>query len=362
MIKYYWTNSKGEFEDWDAFLMSSKIGYSNQLGYWQKAYETYGLKVNLLLARDDLGVIQGGLITSMVKVFFFKALACSMGPITREQDVELCVRLISEAKEEAKRKKVAIFQIGLPILEKYDDFLADYSLPQSLLKDEVFNNSKHGSKLKGIHFSTGIRASDLRLESDFDEDEFLERFKPNTRRDIRKSSRNNLEIFFAKSPDEIKNAYQIILENSIIFGYSIRSWEDIRDTLNEMVNNGTCLIPCCKKEDKTLGALIIFESGQRLTYIFGGTLRTKPDLLVGHFLHFEMMKYSINKGYEFYDLSLGGSSGVVKFKEGMGGKPYKFVAVRYWVFNKSLFAAYNFFLPILQRNKVLISNVLKFIK
>jgi lipid II:glycine glycyltransferase (peptidoglycan interpeptide bridge formation enzyme) len=362
MVKCYWTDSKDDFYDWDNFLISSKTGYPNQLSHWQKAYEKYGLKINLLLARDEQGRVQGGLVTSMLNILFFKALACSMGPITRYQNTNLAIRLISEFKKEAKRKKVTICQIGLPILEADNPFLTAYTLPKNVLNDKIFNSSKIGSKLQGIHFSQGIRASDLRVENDFDETDFIKRFKPNTRRDIRKSSRNNLELFFAKSPEEIRNAYGIILQNSLTFGYGVRPWEDIDDTLNKLVSDGSCLIPCCKQDDKLLGALIVFETGQRLSYILGGTLRTKPDLLVGQFLHYEMMKYSIKKGYKFYDLSIGGSRGVKKFKEGLGGKPYKFVLPRYWVFNKLLFALYNFLFPKLKKNKLLISKVLKLLK
>lgn len=162
--------------------------------------------------------------------------------------------------------------------------------------------------------------------------------------------------------NEIKEAYEIIIQNSINQNYTVRSWEDISEALIKLVKEKNCLIPYCKHENQIIGALIIFETGKRPSYLFGGTIRTKPNLKVGQFMHFEMMKYSINNNYEFYDLLVGGVSGVIKFKESMGGVAYKFIEPRYWVMNTLLFKLYEKFLPKLQKNKVLISKILKLVK
>ena len=119
-------------------------------------------------------------------------------------------------------------------------------------------------------------------------------------------------------------------------GYSVRSWNDIKPMLIKMVKAKVCLIPYCLHHNSIKGALIVFEIGKRLTYISGGTLREEIDLKIGHFLHNEMIIYCIDKGYAFYDISVGGSVGVTRFKEGFGAKHLEFIGSRHWIFLSEL--------------------------
>jgi len=42
--------------------------------------------------------------------------------------------------------------------------------------------------------------------------------------------------------------------------------------------------------------------------------------MVGHFLQDQVIQIGIRKGYDFYDIFMGGSTGVVRFKERFGGE------------------------------------------
>jgi lipid II:glycine glycyltransferase (peptidoglycan interpeptide bridge formation enzyme) len=48
----------------------------------------------------------------------------------------------------------------------------------------------------------------------------------------------------------------------------------------------------------------------------GGTLRTEPDLKVGHFTHWQAMKRARELNLLGYDFTSGGSAGVMRFKQG----------------------------------------------
>ncbi len=70
----------------------------------------------------------------------------------------------------------------------------------------------------------------------------------------------------------------------------------------------------------------------------------------------------IQEGYDFYDKSMGGSEGVVKFKEGFGGKVVTLTKARYWVHKPLQFLAFQKLLPCVQKNKALIGKLLGKIK
>jgi lipid II:glycine glycyltransferase (peptidoglycan interpeptide bridge formation enzyme) len=130
----------------------------------------------------------------------------------------------------------------------------------------------------------------------------------------------------------------------------------------EMVSKGQYFLACCKNEGDLKGVLIIFEVGQKLHYIIGGTLREEVDLKVGHFLHDQVIQIGIEKGYDFYDISMGGSDGVVRFKEGFGGEIIEITEPRYWVLKPLQFAAFQKLLPWVQKNKSKIANLLSKLK
>jgi len=167
------------------------------------------------------------------------------------------------------------------------------------------------------------------------------------------------ELVFAESAEEIQKAYDLIELNAENQGYAVRSWDDFGATLISLVDSGHCMIPCCQNEGSLKGALIIFDAGQKLYYIMGATLREKKDLLVGHFLQDQVIQLAISKGYDFYDISMGGSPGVVRFKEGFGGEVLPLPEAQYWVLKPAQFFAYQKLLPWVQKNKTLVSKIVK---
>src|SRR5690606_9302908 len=144
--------------------------------------------------------------------------------------------------------------------------------------------------------------------------------------------------YFPVSDSEIFEAYKLIELNAENQGYTVRSWKDFGPTLKSLIEKNQCFIACCKNEEELKGALIIFEVGQKLHYIMGATLREKKDLMVGHFLQDQVIRLAVQKGYDFYDISMGGSEGVVRFKEGFGGEIIEITAPIYWVLKPIHFA------------------------
>ena len=362
MYKYYWTTSEEDFRMWDNFLSSTKRGHYLQLSDWLSAYCKYGFKVDLLLVKDHYGDIVGGAGIVISKFLFLKFCSCSCGPIIKEGQEEIFKDLTNEIKKRFSSYRPICSSIHFPILKDENNDISPFCLNIELDED-LINNSQEGSVIKAVISNNGFRVVKFTYDQEVSPEELvLKDCNLNAKRNIKKALKNDLTLYFARNENEISEAYALIELNAKYKGYPLRAWDDFKDSLINMVESQRCLIAICKHNDELKGALIVFDTGKRFTYISGGILREETDLKVGHFLQYQMLKLSIEKGYDFYDISIGGSPDVIRFKEGFGGKHVEFIPGRYWVHNRFWFWLYIALLPMLKKHKVFISKVLKMLK
>ncbi len=360
-VKYKWTSDSQDWESWNSFLKENPRGIYLQTKEWLESYRAYGFSPFLLTARDSEGNILGGIGAVLAKVGPFKVLIAPYGPIITCGLETLASPLIESFKNFARSKGAFLAQVSFPA-ESAEENLHFAHLLSSSLSDRTLGNSKKGFVFKFVIGISAFRAVDLYAGQSEAYEKVRNNYKSATRRDINKSGRIGNELFFAKSETEIKAAYDLILINAENHGYAVRSWQEFGSTLITMVKEDLCFIPCCKNEGELKGALVIFEVGKKLHYIMGGTIREKRDLMVGHFLQDQVIQIGIQKGREFYDISMGGSEGVVRFKEGFGGEIIALVDPRYWVLKPLQFMAFQNLLPWVQKNKKLISQILSMLK
>ena len=360
MSNFFWTNSDEDYKGWDRFLSATKRGHYLQISHWLKSHRVYGFKVDLLLIKDDNSQIIGGAGLIISKFGFFKFCIVNCGPIIKEGHEELFNPIVKEILSRCRLYKPISISINFPILEKKNNNLSPFCLDIKL-DDQIFKRSKKGSVINAVSSIDGFREVPIYYGDDIDSEIFLfNNFTKSTRRDVRYSLKNNLNLEFAKSNEELEEAYMLLEQNAKNQNYSIRPWKDFKKTLVNMVKDKTCIVPTCRYKGVLKAALIVLNVGKRFTYLAGGSIREKPDLQVSRFLQFQILRLSIEKGYSFYDISVGGSKGVTKFKEGFGSKHRRFIGYRYWVERKTLFWIYIKFLPFLKRNKVFISKILKY--
>lgn len=353
-IKIEISTLDADWSDWDKFLSSTSRGIYLQLSDWLKSYRAYGFKEYLILARNSNGEIIGGQGIVLASAGPLKILVAPYGPIIKHGLEEILSEIIQKFKDFAIESGAFLSQISIPIS-------GDQSFPTHFLSTEttIQNGDGNGLIFKYVTGISAIRAVELYPEKENPYEDVRANYKSATRRDVNKSGRMGNELVFAETEKEIKDAYSLIELNAQNQGYAVRSWDDFGPTLNALIKKGFCFIACCKNEGELKGALIIFEVGKKLHYIMGATIREKRDLMVGHFLQDQVIQLAIKKGYDFYDISMGGSDGVVRFKEGFGGKVIPFVEPQYWVHKKLQFIAYQKLLPWVQKNKTLVSGILK---
>ncbi len=360
-VSYKWTTHSQDWESWNRFLIDNPRGIYLQTKEWLESYRAYGFSPFLLIASDSQGNILGGIGAVLASAGPFRVLVAPYSPILTSGMENLAIPLIESFVKFARSKGVFLAQVSFPA-ESTEENLHSAHLLSSRLSDQTLGHLKKGLLFKFVIGISAFRAVNLFAGQPEAYDKVRSNYKSATRRDVNKSGRIGNELFFAKSETEIKAAYDLILINAENQGYAVRSWQEFGPTLIAMVTKELCFIPCCKNGGELKGALIIFEVGKKLHYIMGGTLREKKDLMVGHFLQDQVIQIGIQKGYEFYDISMGGSEGVVRFKEGFGGEVISLVEPRYWVLKPLQFMAFQKLLPWVQKNKRLISKILSKLK
>jgi len=163
--------------------------------------------------------------------------------------------------------------------------------------------------------------------------------------------------------DEIEKAYHLFKENSITSSYSIREWKEIKETLVQLNQKGYLKMLAAFKEDELKGAILLVKGGNYYTYILGGSKKEVPDLRTGDFLQWEAIKLSIQEGLDGYNISLGGSKGVVEFKNSFNTEQiYYHKGQYYWVLKPIYFKLYLIFEKKLKLNKKTISKILSIFK
>ncbi|WP_158531217.1 lipid II:glycine glycyltransferase FemX [Algoriphagus chordae] len=357
MTKLYWTQAQEDWRLWDEFLQENPRGIYLQTQAWLESYRAYGFSPELLLAKDSDGIILGGLGLVLAGMGPLKILVAPYGPIINEGHDNLAEEIIAEFKTKAKAKGAFMAQLSLPAAYSKDQAESQHLLSYKLT-EALFSKVKKGLIFKYVAGIIGFRAVHLFPGEADAYEKVRANYKAATRRDVNKSGRMGNELYLPSSEAEIKEAYELIELNAVNQGYSVRTWNDFGPTLISLINKKQCFIACCKNEESLKGALIIFDVGKKLHYIMGATLREKKDLMVGHYLQDQVIQMAVQKGYDFYDISIGGSEGVVRFKEGFGGELIKITEPRYWVLKPLQFAIFQKLLPWAKKNKSKVAKLL----
>lgn len=348
MSVLFFTKEKKWLALWDNFLKTNPRGHNCQYSAWLQSYESYGFDYQVLLVVDNDNIIGGcGLI--IPKLAFFKFVIVPAGPIVDASYEHVLENILTKIHDYALSISACYLQITLP---KLTQNLNSYHTISVLDEASFYNTGLNGTKFKYVIAVDGFRFVDLLDKNP------QKNYSTNTKRNIKKALESEMQFNFATNLDEIKEAYQCILQNALIMGYSVRSYDDFKTTLTTLIDRQQAVFAVCKLNHKIIGSLFLIDCGQRFTYISGGTDRQFNDLKIGHFLHQKMISLSIERNYEVYDISVGGSSGVLRFKESFGGQHLPFIGTKYWVLKPIVFKIFLFFEQYLKPYKASIAGIL----
>jgi lipid II:glycine glycyltransferase (peptidoglycan interpeptide bridge formation enzyme) len=325
------------------------------LSAWNQSFQSYGFDYEIGLLLDEKKIV-GGFAAVIAKAAFFKFYIVPFGPIISDAYTAEWNSLIAQIPERAKEKGCCYAHVSLPLSNK----LNPHVYPEKVTLP-ILATAKEGHRFKYVYSAYGINWKSVQgFET---EEDFINSFRASVRRYIRSAQRKELELRFLEDEKEVKNAYNLCLENADNHGYALRSWSDFKGTLLQMTQQKQAYFMGAFFEGNIKGAALIVKAGNHYTYILGGTKKEKPDFLAGHFLHFEAMRLAYREKLSGYNISLGGSKGVIGLKSSYADEQVYFENGKYhWVLRPTYFKLYLFFEKYLKKYKKPIAKLLALLK
>lgn len=286
--------TNAQWEQWDLFLKNridaSFLGYSTWL-------ETYHILPFLVKKEGFVAVMNGQIIGGItgVKFGFFKA-SIFISPAGF---------VFMESVSDLQKKEL--------IENAVKSFFSNYlkvQLSSIFELSSLHENLKEGKKIKYLYLNPGQNI--INLKSSINEQ--LLYFKSKLRRDINASLRKGLEIKVITQKEELPIVYELFKHNALSAGYSVRNYRYLKKPWEKGLKDKKFIFFLALKDGIPKGALWLIDCGKKLHYVMGGSKKEKPDLLIGYFLQYHAITLSIDLGYSSYNISLGGSEGVKKFK------------------------------------------------
>ena len=360
MIKWLWTKDKEWFDKWDVFNSTVERGHYLQYSDWLYSYKVYGFEVELLVGLENDEICIGyGIIKAKFSIFKFYVINC--GPIVKEGFESYIDESIRIFLEKARKERACYCHINIPVAKE------DYSwfcLPKETLNsDSIYFTGKtlgKGFPFKYVASINGFSWVDLPQIS---EEERLSQFNTGRRKAIRVSLRSGLTVVEAKTPDEIRQAYNACeLNANDKGGYILRPWKEFQKYLLPLHEKGYAEFFMAFKDNDCKGALFVIKLNNRYHSNFGGFKREKPDLQAGSFLHWYVIRKAMKQNMPVYDNSVGGSKSVREFKDSFSPVISNFIDGRYWILSPFKYSIYNAFIPWISKNKKRVSWILKFFR
>lgn len=353
MSKIHWITTKDPswLSQWDELQINHESGMFTQTSTWLSSYQAYGFDFELLLGLDEKEQILCGFGNLIVKAGPFKIYNCPWGPWTLDTELyELaCEAFFSRAKE-----------IGAFACQINPSFFDSSAPLLNVLSSKGFQTGNLLNKIYSpVHFNilSLPEAKGVELES-----QLLKSFSENAKRNVKSGLKNGIEMKPVETAAEVRLAYSCFEQNAQREGYKIRDWQDLEYSLTTSVLNGNALIFLAKHEESIVGAIWVAKGGRMLSYIMGGVERTEKDLKVGHLLQWTCILKAAELGYSKYNISVGGSDGVVRFKSSFYPQEMNSVGPKYFVISPLKHSIFKSGYSFLEKNKKLAVKILKLIR
>lgn len=350
-MEFLFTKDNDWLQKWDDFLITENRASHLLYSDWLQSYKSYGFDFEVCIGVENEKIV-GGFGAVIAKSLFFKFYIIPHGPIVTSGFENQLDTIINKIKIRAKEKGCCFAQYSLPISNETE--IKD----KTFLPETINLIGKKGNLFKYVYSNYGINWVGFTTTNS--SEELLIQMTSQVRRNINLSYKNNAEIIFATTEEECKLAYKSIEDNALEGNYAVRSFEDFKETILSLVTKRKAHLLYVKVDNEIKGAGFAVNCGNCLTYISGGTKKERPDLKLGYLIHWEFIKKSYELGFKGYNISMGGSKGVVEFKAKFNTKAIHFVDPhRYIILKPLIFKIYLILNSIFVKNKKTISVLLK---
>lgn len=297
-------------EEYESFVRSQKTGHLFQSYYWRLVKNNW--KWDAVILREDNGEIRAtiGILTRKVPVLPYTIMYAPRGPVFKEGDYEALPLLAEGIKALAKKNKAYVLKTDPDISCEDERFI-------STMNSIGFKQLPEAEAFEQIQAQHVIRV-DLRNKT---EEEILNSFKSKTRYNIRLAMRHGVEV--KRCPiEKIDEFYELMKTTGERDGFIIRPKEYLQRICESLGEHAALLI--AYHEGTPLAGGIIGSYGPVSLYLYGASSNEKRNVMAPYLFQWEAIRFSIERGADFYDLrgvpknaeSDENVGGLYKFKSG----------------------------------------------
>lgn len=348
---WIFTKENKWFQKWDEIQKSSDEGMFTQTSSWLMSYEAYGFDYELLIQINSSEEIECGFGCLIVKAGPLKAYVCPWGPFLK--CTQHAKKAVDQFIKRAKELNCFLAQLNP----------ASFNITPEWSTVLLENRFTQGNFFKKIYTPVHFNIISLPTTNEENwEGGILKTFSENARRNIKTALKHPVELKKVSSISDLELAYRCFQSNALREGYSIRNWEDIKPSLWDGVQKENSLLYLVEYDKKVAGAIWCAFGGNMVSYVMGGVDKTEKDLKLGHLLQWTCIKEAVNRNFQNYNISVGGSQGVVRFKNSFYPVSIDFNGPYYIVLKPVPYFMVKALYPLLEKNKSLASQILKFLK
>lgn len=352
-MTYIFTKETTWLKKWDYFVLNNPKAGHLLYSDWLRSYESYGFDFEVSLVVED-GEIVGGCGVIIPKFLVFKFYIIPHGPIYAEGYFQLFQEHLSRIKQRAMSVGVCYLQLSMPVSSNQS--VVNYTYSKEIIHT-INSVLIPGKQFPYVYTTYGLNW--INITGFENAESFLSHLTPKVRRNIRMPYNKGAEVSFVSDAATIKAGYDVIIANAKQLQYSVRSYNEFKNTILELVAKKRAYFLVCKVAGEIKAAGFFVLSSEYITNIMGGVLREKPDIKLGYMLQWEMIKKSFELGHQGYNISMGGSPGVQDFKSKFGAETIAFEDAHYHLVLKPLaFKLFKYFDKHVKPHKAKVSKLL----
>ena len=336
-----------EKQEYENFVMNNERCHFAQSLIWAELKD--GWKKEPVILRGNDGKIKGTVLLLIKKMPIIKStlVVSQRGPVCDIKDESTFEELMKKVEETAKKNKAFMFKMDPDIPNDDMEF-------KRLAKKCGF---KILEKVKDINRVVQPRIVFRLILKGKTEDEICnEIFPSKTRYNIRYSTKKGVTTREG-SKDDIDEFYNIMKETSERDNFPIRTKEFFSELYDKLGKEHLRML-FAEYEGKPIACTLHFVFGNKMWYMYGGSLNEQRNLKPTYLLQSDSIKWAISKGIEVYDFrgvnatnKENGHKGLYDFKKSFGPELIEFTEI-YKIYNPIIYFVFEKLFPLYRNLRV----------
>lgn len=336
-----------EKKEYEEFVLNHERGHFAQSLVWAELKK--GWEKEIVTVRDKNGKIKGSILLLIRKMPFIKStlVTSQRGPVCDIEDEETFKELMDKVEETAKKHRAFMFKMD-------PDIPNDDLKFKEMAKKNGFKILEKVTDISRVVQPRIVFRLDLKNKT---EDEVCNKIFPSkTRYNIRYATKKGITTREGTRED-IDEFYDIMKATSERDHFPIRTKEYFKE-LYDTLGNEHIRILFADYEGKPIACTLHFVFGNKMWYMYGGSLSEHRNLKPTYLLQSDSIKWAISKNIDIYDFrgvnatnKDNGHKGLYDFKKSFGPELIEFTEI-YKVYNPIVYFVFEKLFPLYRNIRV----------